>query len=339
MPRTHPTPMTGSAPSSAPTFTVFTPTYNRAHTLAHVYESLCAQTIRDFEWVVIDDGSSDNTGELIAAWAEQADFQIHYFKQDHAGKHIAHNLALQHARGRFFFPLDSDDGCVPNALERLLYYWNSIPAADQESFCGVGGLSVDQHGKLVGERFPTHPLDATMRERHYVYRVRGEKCLMIRTELGRRFLFPRIAGTNFVPEGVVWLEIGKFYRVRWINEVIRIYLRNERQVGDTLTSKANLRSSAAGRQEYYVWLLNNDFEFFALCPKPFLKAAAMLPSVAWLSQERVWSVIGELKDAKAKALVLAMLPVAIGLYGLYLISSPLATFLSRARRFRAAARL
>lgn len=331
-------PISVSEPSSLPAITVFTPTYNRAHTLARVYESLCAQTCRDFEWLIVDDGSSDNTDELVKSWLERTNFPIRYLRQDHGGKHIAHNLSVRHARGRFFFPLDSDDGCLPNALERLLHYWDSIPADVRESFCGVGGLSIDQKGNLVGERFPNHPLDATMRERHYVYRVRGEKCLMVRTEVARRFLFPDIKATNFVPEGVVWLEIGKHYKVRWINEVIRIYYQKDRCVGETLTTKTNIGSSAAGRKEYYVWLLNNDLEYFVRCPKPFLKAAAMLPFVTWLCNARIGSVIGKLTDTKAKSLVWSMLPVSVALYFLYLTSSLSTMLLLRARRLLAAVR-
>ncbi len=95
-----------------PIFTVFTPTYNRAHTIHRAFDSLRAQTLRDFEWLVVDDGSTDNTSELIASWAKVADFPIRYFKQDHSGKHIAHNLAVREARGKFFLPLASDDACL-----------------------------------------------------------------------------------------------------------------------------------------------------------------------------------------------------------------------------------
>src|SRR5690242_10850122 len=113
--------------TKAPLFTVFTPTYNRAHTLHRVFDSLRAQTIRDFEWLVIDDGSVDGTSEQISEWTNTVDFPIRYFKQKNSGKHIAHNLAAREARGQFFLPLDSDDACMPDALERLSYHWNSIP--------------------------------------------------------------------------------------------------------------------------------------------------------------------------------------------------------------------
>src|SRR5215469_15182284 len=94
--------------SKVPLFTVFTATYNRAHTIHRVFNSLRAQTVRDFEWLVVDDGSTDNTAELIAAWSKLADFPIRYFKQENSGKHIARNLAVREARGSFFALLDSD---------------------------------------------------------------------------------------------------------------------------------------------------------------------------------------------------------------------------------------
>src|SRR5215471_10000349 len=80
--------------SSPPLFTVFTASYNRAHTIHRVFNSLSAQTLRDFEWLVVDDGSTDRTAELIGAWTKTADFPIRYFKQEHSGKHVARNLAV-----------------------------------------------------------------------------------------------------------------------------------------------------------------------------------------------------------------------------------------------------
>ncbi|WP_291535060.1 glycosyltransferase family A protein [Bifidobacterium sp. UBA6881] len=109
------------------TFTVFTPTFNRSASIHRVYESLQSQTFHDFEWLIVDDGSEDDTADLVGNWTKEADFPIEYMKQSHAGKHIAWNHALQKARGRFFIIADSDDGFVPNALERLLEVWKSIP--------------------------------------------------------------------------------------------------------------------------------------------------------------------------------------------------------------------
>src|ERR1700736_1708087 len=97
------------AGQEAPFFTVFTPTYNRAHTLHRVFNSLKAQSFRDFEWVLVDDGSTDNTEELAELWIKTADFPIRYFWQKNSGKHIAYNFGIREARGQMFAVLDSDD--------------------------------------------------------------------------------------------------------------------------------------------------------------------------------------------------------------------------------------
>src|SRR5688572_23550113 len=110
-------------PSRAYTFTVFTPTHNRAHTLQRVYDSLRGQTFRDFEWLIVDDGSKDGTDRLAAAWARSADFEIRYRRQPNRGKHVAFNAGVRDARGELFLPLDSDDACVPRALERFIHHW------------------------------------------------------------------------------------------------------------------------------------------------------------------------------------------------------------------------
>jgi len=267
-------------------FTVFTPTYNRAHTIHRAFDSLRAQTFRDFEWVVVDDGSTDNVAELVAAWAKIADFPIRFFRQNHSGKHIAHNWAIREARGQFFLVLDSDDACSANALERIAYHWETIPIDERQFFCGVGALCADQHGAIVGKQYPAEPFDTTQRERAYVYRVSGEKWQATLTEIMRRHPFPEVRWTNFVPEGVVWYQIAQTYKERCVNEVLRIYYRNDRGTGQTFSSHRDLWHTAPGRLYYYLWLFKNDFKFITFSPEPFIKAAVMLPIVAALTATR-----------------------------------------------------
>lgn len=295
-------------------FTVFTPSYNRAHTLHRVYDSLCAQTLRDFEWIVIDDGSTDNTTGLIADWSHTADFPIRYFRQEHAGKHVAHNLAVREARGRLFMVFDSDDACVPHALERIAYHWNSIPASERHAFLGVNGLCCDQHGRLVGDRFPSSPFDSNLREKRYVHRVRGEKRGAAATDVLRRFPFPEIKMTHFVPEGAIWLEVSKNYKIRYVNEVFRIYFVDDDETGSTLTKTKMFEENAPGRLYYYVWLLNNDLNYFFHSPLPFLKAALMLPIAGWSSRQTIGRTLAALESFTAKALVVLGLPIASLLY-------------------------
>ena len=108
--------------TKSPYFTVFTPTFNRAYTLQGVYESLAMQTFRDFEWIIVDDGSTDNTENLISEWKKEANFVIRYYYQTNQGKHIASNKGVKEAQGELFLFLDSDDRCVPQTLEVFKKY-------------------------------------------------------------------------------------------------------------------------------------------------------------------------------------------------------------------------
>ena len=300
--------------SVCPLFTVFTPTYNRAHTIHRVFDSLSAQTLRDFEWLVVDDGSTDNTAELLDGWTKTADFPIRYLKQENSGKHVARNLAVREARGRFFALIDSDDALVPNALERIAIIWDEIPLEIKPSFCGVVGLCKNQHGEIIGDQFPSSPFDSHLSERKYVYRIHGEKWGPSLTEIDRKFLFPEISGTQFVPEGMVHFEIGRTYRNRCVNEVFRIYYVDDAHTGATLTKRKSLGDNAPGRLCYYVYLLNNQMEYFFQCPPPFLKAAVTLPIVAWFSKQSFRSALKSVQNPLAKILVLLALPLALLFY-------------------------
>ncbi|MGD0420700.1 MAG: glycosyltransferase family 2 protein [Xanthobacteraceae bacterium] len=300
--------------SPTPLFTVFTATYNRAHTIHRVFGSLRAQTLRDFEWLIVDDGSTDNTAALIADWANEADFPIRYFRQDHSGKHFAHNLAVREARGEFFLPLDSDDACIPEALARLANLWNTIPVSDRVHFSGVGGLCRNQHGEIIGDLFPSEPFDASLRDRRYIYRLRGEKWGMELTDIVRRHPFPEIRGTGFVPEGLVWMEIAKNYKIRSMNEAFRIYYVDDERTIVTLSNQKGLSDNAPGRLHYYAWVLNNDLGYFFYSPKPFLKAAIMLPIVARFAGQRFVDAVKSLHGMPAKLLLFSVLPLSFLLY-------------------------
>jgi glycosyltransferase involved in cell wall biosynthesis len=297
-----------------PLFTVFTPTHNRAKTLHRVFDSLRAQTLRDFEWLVVDDGSTDNTKELVENWIKIADFPVRYIKQDHSGKHIANNRAVQEARGQFFLVLDSDDACTPQALERMAYHWNEIPESDRSLYSGVAGLCSDQHGKIIGERYPADPFDRMPHDRRHIYGARGETFGSTLTEIVRKFPFPEIKGTQFIPEGAVWLAIAKTYADRCVNEIFRIYYVDDDEAGATLTMRRGFDDNAPGRLYYYIWLLNNDLEYFIHSPLPFLKAAVMIPITAYFAHQHLNRTLRSLHSMPAKALVLSALPISLLLY-------------------------
>lgn len=231
------------------TFTVCTPTCNRAHTLHRPFDSLRSQTTRDFEWLVIDDGSTDHTRERVARWVREADFPIRYLYQENRGKHVAHNRGILEARGELFLVLDSDDACLPQTLTRFKHHWEQIPASRRARFVGVTGLCASVDGKIVGDKFPADVLDSDFIEIVTRYRVCGEKWGFHRTDVLREFPFPEIPGERFIAEGLVWNRVARKYKTRFVNEAVRIY----HESGDSLTANAaRIRAeSPVGARLYY----------------------------------------------------------------------------------------
>ncbi len=216
-------------------FTVLTSTYNAAHLLGRVYECLCAQTFRDFEWVIIDDGSTDGTKELMSSW--KGVFPIRYFWKPNGGKHTAMNLGVSVANGEFVVLLDADDVCIPTALERFDYHWRQIP--DPSKFANLSCLCCTPDGAIIGKPFPGAPVDAFTFADQMRYRYSGtwgsssEGWGINRTDVLRTFPFPE--GERFVPEGLVWNRISRKYASRYINEALRIYEPNPRGLSSNVT--------------------------------------------------------------------------------------------------------
>jgi glycosyltransferase involved in cell wall biosynthesis len=205
------------------TFTVFTPTYNRAHTLHRAYEALKAQTYRDFEWLIVDDGSTDSTEALVRGWQAEGYMPIQYIWQPNAGKHMAVNRGVRAARGELFLFLDSDDACVPASLERFKFHWDSIPAGDRAHFSAVSSLAQDPDGNLVGDRFPFDPTDSDPLELRLRYHVKGEKWGFHRTDVLKEFPYPRFGKETALPESLLWNRIALQYKTRYVNEPLEIY--------------------------------------------------------------------------------------------------------------------
>ena len=198
--------------------TVFTPTYNRAYTLPFLYESLCTQTRKDFQWVVVDDGSQDDTENLINNWKNTADFEIVYIKQPNGGKQRAINNGVQYAKGEYFWIVDSDDTVSRDAVEKIEMWFYALPK--DEKFAGVSGTVGDKEGNIIGETFKGEYLDATSLERNK-YNIKGDKCEVFYTEIMRKFPFPVFEGEKFTPEALVWNRIASAgYKIRWYNDII-----------------------------------------------------------------------------------------------------------------------
>lgn len=213
--------------SSPPLFTVCTPSFNRASLLPRVFESLARQTCQDFEWLLVDDGSSDNTAEVAVSFFASGKVRGRYLRKPNGGKHTALNLAVREAQGALFTVLDSDDWFDTRALERLKFHWDQVPRAEQPRFKGVCGLFAYESGAVVGDKFPADVFDSDDLDLQLRHDIRGDKIGFIRTEVMREFPFPEdlsagVQGAIYVGESLVWNRMARKYANRFVNEVFAI---------------------------------------------------------------------------------------------------------------------
>ena len=198
------------------TLTVFTPTYNRANELKRLYASLCSQSKYILEWVIVDDGSTDNTYEVVEKFKKEQILNIRYAYQNNQGKHIAINTGANMAKGEFFFIIDSDDYLEKNALNKASKWINEIRFDD--SIAGIGGTRVDNKHNIIGKTFRGKFLNCSNLQREK-YNIFGDKAEIYKTKVLKQYKFPKIKGENFITEALIWNRIAHDgYYIKWINE-------------------------------------------------------------------------------------------------------------------------
>lgn len=208
--------------------TVFTPTYNRAYVLPSLYESLKQQTFNDFEWLIVDDGSVDNTEELVAKWAKEGmGFPIRYIKKENGGKHSAVNVGLDCADGEIFFTMDSDDTLTPDALRKINGWFEEIK--DYPDIKGIVANRGDSPATTVNKFFASQFMDAvffdmkTYRENGELV-LDGERAIAFYTDFHREYKYPIFQDENFMTEAVVYNRMAHDgYKMRFYNDIIWIY--------------------------------------------------------------------------------------------------------------------
>ena len=201
-----------------PTLTVFTPTYERAHTLPRTYESLCRQSCKDLVWLIVDDGSTDGTGDLVRSWQEKENgFEIRYIWKENGGMHTAHNTAYEQIDTELNMCIDSDDCLADGAVEKILTKWAQVR---DKGYAGLIGLDADMEGRLIGTGFPSG-MEATTLSGYYAGGGRGDKKLVYRTDVVRRYPpYPVFPGEKYVALAYKYRLIDQDYELAVLDEVL-----------------------------------------------------------------------------------------------------------------------
>lgn len=205
-------------------FSVLTPTYNRGYIIEQLYDSLCRQTFRDFEWVVVDDGSTDNTEEVMQRlMARDRFFPIVYHKQPNGGKHRAWNRGVELASGEMIFGCDSDDYLTDDALETANRVELSVPETEKVNFAGVCGLKAYRDASEVGSTFvDAEYMDITHLERIQNH-ILGDKSEVIYTAVWKKYKFHEFNGENFLTEATALNRMAADgLKMRYFNKVIKV---------------------------------------------------------------------------------------------------------------------
>ena len=220
-----------------PFISILTPTYNRGKLLLPLYESLKNLTFEDFEWLIVDDGSEDDTEQYALSWIahniQNAEFPIRYIKKSNGGKHTAINRGVREANGELILILDSDDTLPADSLATIALYYEQCKG--YKDCAGVCGLMAHHDGQLIGTGFPKEPMYESALQFRYAEKgnVTGDLLEVYKTSVMREFPFPEIENEKFCPESLVWNRIANKYKLFCFNKVI--YYRDYLEGG--LTSK------------------------------------------------------------------------------------------------------
>ena len=199
--------------------TIFTPTYNRAYTLGKCYESLKKQTCNDFIWLIIDDGSTDDTSKLVDKWIKDNKVEIRYYYQENQGMHGAHNTAYSLIDTELNTCIDSDDYMTNDAVEKILNFWRDNRS---NKLAGIAALDATEGGQIIGTKFPSGLKESKYFDIYHRFGVKGDKKLIYRTELMKDNPYPIFKGEKYVSLAYKYSKLDEKYDLALMNEIVCI---------------------------------------------------------------------------------------------------------------------
>lgn len=286
-------------------FTVFTPCYNSEKFIQRVFNSLKNQTFTDFEWYVINDGSTDNTNELIENFIKTVDFQVVYHNlEKNQGLHANINQAIKDARGDFFVLYGHDDEIMPDALET---FDRTLKKFDSPEISAVYALAIDQNGKLVGKKYPRDEYVSDYWTAFFAAGNEAEKFQCFRTDYLREF-YPLPTGKeNGMPSAWLWGKVGSKYKAIFINKVLRVYYMDvATSITNTMRRDANPKLIFNYYQE---WV--NEFQYLIKGNlKRRLRGVGGYVSYGLLAKLSLKQILKPIEKFSNKLIILLFYPIA-----------------------------
>jgi glycosyltransferase involved in cell wall biosynthesis len=197
--------------------TIFTPTYNRAYCLKNCYQSLVRQTSHDFIWLIIDDGSTDNTRDIVYDWIKENKIDIRYHCQENQGMHGAHNTAYELIETELNVCIDSDDYMPVQAVEKIIAFWKEF---GNDKVSGMVGLDSDSDNKIIGTKLPSNLTASTLFDLYYKHGIVGDKKLVFRTELTKKYPYPIFTNEKYVGLAYKYYMLDRDYELLLLNEIL-----------------------------------------------------------------------------------------------------------------------
>jgi glycosyltransferase involved in cell wall biosynthesis len=238
---------------------IITPTYNRAQELAVCYNSLTSQNNKNFEWIIVDDGSTDDTETLVKSWIESNTICIRYIKQENLGRYMALNKGVEEATGYLSMYMDSDDWFVDNAIDEIQQYWDALDSNLKENLCGLSALCYNEQGDVIGDAFPQDGYISDFFDLRINMNIKGDKKELIKTSILKQYSFPYFPGQKRMPTSYVLYGIAKHYQAIFINKGI-IY-KQYIQTGWTKNIDNVRMNNAITSREYYKHIVNLHYPF------------------------------------------------------------------------------
>lgn len=294
--------------------TIITPTYNRAKTLPKVFESLLKQSFTDFLWLILDDGSTDNTEEVVRHFQMMNPFfEIIYKKDKNRHKFLTVLEGIKMVKTPYFMVVDSDDTYPEDALETLLSEVEKIE--NQDDYIAVMGLSADENGHIVGDAYPNQGFDGSIFEMRYHYKVRGDKFGIFISKSYHREIsgkdFSAYEGKGYIPQSVIFNGYdARGIKTRFINKIVRFYLKDENDSGsvsNTRWSGKNLFGLAEGHLSF----LNSYGNQLFLYPKALIRNLIGYQTYALKSGRGVSKVVSDIKNPFIKITGILMFPLSL----------------------------